>query len=153
MVDEPILGSPSVVGMIGWDAIDGRLAVDGEVSMLVQSHQMITDRVRLLGERLVAPRQSTNVAAAVCDKRVIYIGAALRQLPQLESIVLGVLDAHTVAVQLSVGGRSAVAPTAIRIVVPRFGAQHIGSRAILPKNRANIFLDAILCQRLRKCLR
>ena len=131
-------------------AIDGRLRVDSEEAELVQLRQLLRDDRRLARRRRVGPRERRELPQTELGEERADLVDGRRGVPELERVLLRLLDPDAVPVELAVRGRARVSETAVRVLVPVLCAGEVGPRAVRPEDRADVLCTAVGGKRLHE---
>lgn len=146
LVNIATLGSPSKDLIVTLGSVDSRLGVDGEVSGRVELDEAVLDSSRLQSQGLVTPGQGQGLAGTVLDEESTNVLQGAGRAPVLDCLVRGVLQVHTIAIQVSVGGRPRVSPASVRELVPGIRATDIRLGTVGPEDGADGLLLALLVE-------
>ena len=118
LVDITIAGAPAEDTVVAARAVDGGLRVDGEEAELVQLRQLLRDDRRLARRRRVGPRERRELAQTELGEERADLVDGRRGVPELERVLLRLLDQDAVSVELAIRRRARVAKATVRVLVP-----------------------------------
>ena len=121
LVDIPVRRAPSVYPVVAPCAIHRRLRVDREEPELIQLRKLLRDNRRLARRRRLGPRQRLELSQTELGEQRADLVDRRGRVPELEPVLLGLLDPDAVPVELAVRGTARVAEPTVRVLVPVLG--------------------------------
>jgi hypothetical protein len=118
LVNETVLGTPSVDRVRRLDTVDSGLGVDGQETSAIQVDQVILDVTGLGTDWTVTPGKSVQLALQKANKNIGEILDGLGLAPQLDVLLVGSLEPNTIRINLTKRRRSRIGPATVRVLVP-----------------------------------
>lgn len=125
LVDETVLGTPSVDRVRRFHTVDSRLGVDGQETSPIQVDQEILNVISFGADGTVTPRKSVQFALQEANEDFGEILDRLGLAPQLDVLLVGSLEPNSICINLTKGRRSRIGPATVGVLIPCLRAGNV----------------------------